>query len=132
MAPTASTAPPDSAPESGAWINLRHEGRDYRCRPAPGPGDDFDCVRNVGRDPEAIVGEPDLRCSVQAFGRYDCTSEDYYPSEIEGYEVEEVEGDRVLCREGACWIWRSGTSASLATRGSPDFVCDSSGCRDQG
>jgi hypothetical protein len=120
--PGATTAP---APD-GSWIEVRHDGRDYLCRRAQRAGD-YDCVQDFGTEP-AIVGSPDLRCTRTFGAGFECTAEGYYPSEIEGYQVERVEGARVLCRAGECWMWPAGQDPSRATVGRPDFVCDAGRC----
>lgn len=131
--PSPMSEPPPAFPASEqlprGWMLLDRLGSTYICKPVGtfGTGN-FDCASYFGTVP--IFLTPQLRCSsVGVFGnQYDCTSESYYPSEIDGYEESSIDGQRVLCRWDQCWEWNLWESPRSATLGPPDYECISSRC----
>jgi hypothetical protein len=98
------------------------------CRPAidfESAYGDLDCQRFTGAIPAYSL--PELRCSPDGVS-FACTTEDYYPSELDGYELAQLGGDRVLCQRNQCWIWNSWESPGRATLGLPDYECSGSRC----
>jgi len=111
----------ESTERPSGWIITEVEALDYVCAPAVGRFGSFDCTRYYGFVP-ASVALVELRCSERP-GSYECTSGDYYPSELDGLEVAELGWARVLRRDGHCWIWSARDTPSHAALGTPDFNC---------
>lgn len=118
--------PPLPSPDLRNWTLLSWNGGDYLCQIANYFTSDYDCFRYYGGAPSIYVGTPDLKCT-KRFAGFDCTDGGYYPSEIDGYTLSTIGSDRVLCRDGECWIWNSYESPRLATMGPIAYRCDVSG-----
>ncbi|CAB4583130.1 unannotated protein [freshwater metagenome] len=59
---------------------------------------------------------------------YDCTPDGYYPSEIDGYEIWTIDGQRSLCDFlYRCHLWPQWDSAAVVVLGAPDYLCDAGG-----
>jgi hypothetical protein len=106
---------------AGGWVIAEVAALEYVCAPATGRVGSFDCTRYHGFVPSAVA-LVELRCS-QRLATYDCTSGDYYPSELDGFEVAELGWARALRRDGHCWLWPARQTPSRATSGAPDFRC---------
>lgn len=122
--------PEPQLPDISGWTQLRFEGADYLCRPASLLSSEYDCERYYGGAPPVFVTFIDLRCS-KRIGAFDCSTEEYYPDELDGLTVRTVGLDTLLCQWINCWIWYSRTSPSRAIGGPPDYTCDYSTCTKQ-
>jgi hypothetical protein len=121
--------PGTSSSGLGDLTVITFRGVDYVCDQAwRRVGDDLDCKSYFGGDPPFSFLRPDLRCSKASLTGFKCTTEDYYPSELDGYEIAQIGADRVLCRWGQCWIWNTWESPSSATLWPPDYECSGSSC----
>ena len=119
--------PPVSSSISPFWRVVNVGGQEYICAPTGFGFGDFDCRRYYGGNPPLLIGWPDLRCSETLWG-FKCTTDGYYPSELDGYEVTTVAANRVLCRWNQCWIWESWENPSSATLGFYDYECSGLSC----
>src|SRR5215213_854152 len=108
---------PGSSEGPSGWVITEVAAVDYVCAPAAGRFGNFDCTRYHGFVPASVV-LVELRCS-ERLGSYDCTSGDYYPSELDGFEIAELGWARVLRRDDHCWIWSAGETPSHSTLGIP-------------
>lgn len=125
-APPTAPSPRPAAPGDDPIV-ITYRASQYACEPTLMGFGDYNCMRYLGGNYPAYYSFPDLRCSDSGLG-FDCTTEDYYPSELEGYEIAQIDGERVLCRWNECWIWDSWESPGSATIGSSDFRCTGTRC----
>jgi len=116
---------PRRVPDLDGWIVVTFEGQEYICQPAVGWGaDNYNCTPYDGGEPPDWVPVASIRCSKDGLGEVTCTGENYYPSEIEGYELVEIDGERALCDDlDRCWLWAPLESPRSATWGPPDYRC---------
>jgi hypothetical protein len=109
-------------PNGGTLITL--DGRGYMCF-AKASGSDVNCKRYYGGDvSRPFFGSQDLWCTERSFS--ECTEAGYYPSDLDGFDVMTIDGQRVLCQFGRCWLWPDYVKdPSGVPFGPPDYECGS-------
>lgn len=120
----AGEASPDSDLPDG-WVILSDLGTEYVCSPVLFRTGDYDCQQYTGTIP-TWISFAELRCT-QRGASYDCSSDGYYPSELDGYELVTFEAYDYLCRptyigssDLDCVRWRGGSPPVIIT---PDLRC---------
>jgi hypothetical protein len=108
------TTSAQNEPDLSGGTLITFNGRAYVCF-AKAFGSDVDCKRYYGGDPSRpFFGSQGLWCTERSFRNLECTEAGYYPSDLDGYDVMTIDGQRALCQFGRCWLW-------------PDYVKDPSG-----
>ena len=64
-----------------------------------------------------FFGSQDLWCSRQSFGAVVCTDTGYYPSDLDGYDISTINGQRALCQFNECWLWSDDENPKYAVVG---------------
>jgi hypothetical protein len=108
--------------DGGSLITFN--GRDYVCF-SKMFGSDVDCVRYFGGDASRpFFGSQDLWCT-ERFSDLECTEDGYYPSNLDGYDVMTIDGQRALCQFDECWLWPDYVNdPGSVPFGPPDYECD--------
>ena len=130
--PTPSYYPPvTTSPDLSGWTRITFQASTYLCQ-STGDLGNFDCAHyNGGNAPPTRLYRPDIRCTERSSNSFECTTDSYYPSDLDGFTVSSIDSSRVLCRAYQCWLWPMNQRPHMS--GPPDYECEIDGpCKSYG